>query len=114
MKKENSLRKNEDFSSVYTGGNSKANKYLVMYLSKNELGINRYGVSVSKKVGNSVVRHRLKRMIKESLRLRNEMFNSGLDIVIVVRKSATLVGYHELDGAIMHLCKLHHIIKEES
>ena len=111
MKKVESLKSSIEFKSVYNTGNSKANKYLVMYVSKNQLGINRVGISVSKKVGNSVVRHRLKRIIKEVFRLHQEVFNSGLDIVIVVRNSASLVGYHELDGAVMHLCKLHHIIK---
>ena len=55
------LKKNEDFQEVYKKGKSYANKYLVMYILKNELNYNRIGISVSKKVGNSVVRHRTKR-----------------------------------------------------
>ena len=50
-------KKNSDFQNVYVKGKSKANRYLVMYVAQNNLSINRLGISVSKKVGNSVVRH---------------------------------------------------------
>ena len=56
-----SLKKNSDFQNVYVKGKSKANRYLVMYVAQNNLSINRLGISVSKKVGNSVVRHHLTR-----------------------------------------------------
>ena len=80
------IRKTSEFESVYQSGKSHANRYYVIYMSKNDLGINRLGVSVSKKVGNSVVRHRIKRLVKESIRLHEEMFNSGLNIVVIARK----------------------------
>ena len=51
------LGKNPAFQRVYKNGRSRANKYLVMYVKTGESGPNRYGFSVSKKVGNSVVRH---------------------------------------------------------
>ena len=105
------IRKNQEFSSVYQTGKSYANKYFVMYVSKNDLGINRLGVSVSKKVGNSVIRHRLKRLIKESFRLHEDMFNSGLNIVVIVRKGADALNYHEVTSALIHLMKLHHAVK---
>ena len=50
-----SLKKNSDFQNVYVKGKSKENRYLVMYVAQNNLSINRLGISVSKKVGNSVV-----------------------------------------------------------
>ena len=106
-----SLKKNSDFKNVYTHGKSYANKYLVMYVLENNLGRNRIGISVSKKVGNSVVRHRITRLIRESYRLQESIFNSGLDIVIVARKSTLGVGYADVESALLHLGKLHHIIK---
>ena len=106
-----SLRKNQQFQFVYKNGKSYANKYMVMYVKKNGLEINRLGISVSKKVGNSVVRHRVKRLIKESYRLHENIFNSGLDIVIVGRPGAAAVGYEEVESALLHLGKLHHIKK---
>jgi ribonuclease P protein component len=106
-----SLKKNHQFQFVYKNGKSYANKYLVMYVKENGTEKNRIGISVSKKVGNSVVRHRVTRLLRESYRLHEAVFNSGLDIVIVARASAASVGYEEIESALLHLCKLHHIIK---
>ena len=106
-----SLKKNRDFQNVYRNGKSYANKYLVMYVLENNSEINRIGISVSQKVGNSVVRHHLTRLLRESYRLHENIFNSGLDIVVVVRKSAAEVGYAEIESALLHLGKLHRIIK---
>lgn len=115
-----SLKKNEDFKTVYRRGKSYANKYLVMYVyknnvySKNNQKVNRLGISVSKKVGNSVVRHRFCRLVRESYRLHEKMFNSGLDIVVVARNSVKDCSYKEIESALLHLSKLHNIIIEEN
>ena len=101
-----SLRNNRDFVNVYESGKSYANKYLVVYTLKNGSDINRLGISVSKKVGNSVVRHRLKRLIKESYRLHEKVFNSGLDIVVIARKGSDACDYAGIDSALLHLMKL--------
>ncbi len=106
-----SLKSNIDFQHVYKKGKSYANKYLVMYVLENNKGINRLGISVSKKVGNSVVRHRVTRLIRESYRLHENIFNSGLDIVVIARKSASSVSYFEIESALLHLAKLHQIMK---
>lgn len=111
MKFSESLKKNRQFQFVYKFGRSKANKYLVMYVKENGLGKNRIGISVSKKVGNSVVRHRITRLIRESYRLHENVFNSGLDMVIVARVNANAVGYFEIEKALLHLAKLHEVIK---
>jgi len=111
MKFSESLKKNHQFQFVYKYGKSYANKYLVMYVKENGMEKNRIGISVSKKVGNSVVRHRVTRLVRESYRLHEAVFNSGLDIVIVARQSAASVGYEEVESALLHLGKLHHIIK---
>lgn len=112
MKYSESLKKNRDFQIVYKEGKSLANRYLVLYVKKNELGKNRLGISVSKKVGNSIVRHRLTRLIRESYRLQEDMFNSGLDMVVIARNSAKGKGYQEISSALMHLGKLHGVLKE--
>ena len=111
MKYSESLKKNRDFQLVYKSGTSKANRYLVMYVRENQLEKNRVGISVSKKVGNSVVRHHLARLIRESYRLHEDIFNSGLDMVIIARPAAASIGYEEAESALLHLAKLHHLIK---
>ena len=104
-----SLKKNKDFQIVYRKGKSVANSYLVMYILPNNTDRNRLGISVSKKVGNSVVRHRLTRLIRESYRLSEVHFRSGYDIIVIARKSAGEKGYHEIESALIHLGKLHNI-----
>lgn len=107
-----SLKKNRDFQHVYKEGKSRANRYLVMYVKENGLETNRIGVSVSKKVGNSIVRHRITRLIRESYRLQEDMFNSGLDMVVIARVSAKDRSMKEIESALLHLGKLHGVIKE--
>ena len=114
MKFSESLKKNDQFREVYKNGRSLANKYLVIYVLENNLEINRLGISVSKKVGNSVVRHHLARLVRESYRLHEDMFNSGLDIVVVARKSAADINYHDMESALLHLFRLHKIIMKSS
>ena len=103
MKYSESLKKNKDFQLVYKCGKSYANKYLVMYIKENNTGKNRLGISVSKKVGNSVVRHRVTRLIRESYRLNERSFRQGLDIVVVARPNAKDKSYQEIESALMHL-----------
>jgi len=99
------LRKNIEFKSVYNKRHYAVNQYFIMYISENSLDENRLGISVSKKVGNSVVRHRITRLVREGYRLHEEMFNSGLDIVVVGRNTAASVSYSETVNALLHLGK---------
>ena len=110
MKFSDSLKKNKDFQNVYNNGVSFANRYLVMYVLKNNTENNCIGISVSKKVGNSVIRHHLTRLIRESYRLHEDVFNSGLDIVVIARATARNASYHEVESALMHLGRLHKIV----
>ena len=108
-----SLKKNKDFQIVYRTGRSYANRFLVMYIRKNDLNRNRLGISVSKKVGNSVVRHHLTRLIRESYRLQEEYFLCGYDIVAVVRVNAKNSSFADMKSALIHLGKLHKIYISE-
>ncbi|PJJ30339.1 MULTISPECIES: ribonuclease P protein component [Lacrimispora] len=114
MKHFNSIKKSRDFQEVYQTGRSLANRLLVMYVRKTDRPETRIGISVSRKVGNSVVRHRITRLIRESFRLHEEMVEAGLDIVVVVRSAAKEENYKTIESAYLHLCGLHNILKKES
>lgn len=105
------LGKNPEFQKVYKRGRSKANKYLVMYVLTGESGPSRYGFSVSKKVGNSVVRHRVTRLLRESVRKNDAFVREGSRIVIVARGQVKDKKFEDVDGAVIHLLKLHGILK---
>ncbi len=112
MKYSESLKKNSDFQKIYRERKSYANRYFVMYIIENGTERNRIGISVSKKVGNSVTRHRVKRLVKEAYRLHEDVFNSGLDIVVIARMSAKGISYQETESALLHLGSLHHILRQ--
>ena len=99
------LKNSREFSQVYNHKESMANKYLVMYIQPNDQMYSRIGISVSKKVGNSVIRHRIKRLIKESYRLNIEKLRKGYDIVVISRVTAKGKNFHEIESAFLHLCR---------
>ena len=88
MKKTTALKLNKNFRYLYYRGGSEVTKTLVLYFKKNKIGTNRLGITVSKKVGNAVVRNRVRRLIKENYRLKEEEIRNGFDIVIVARTRA--------------------------
>ena len=108
-----SLRKNWEFQAVYRNGKSKANRCFVMIIKKNDASSNRIGISVSKKVGNSVVRHRTTRLIRESYRLNQDNLKTGYDMVVIARQTAKGKDCHTIESAFLHLVDLHHLRRVE-
>lgn len=109
-----SIKKNFQFRFVYNKGKSLANKFLVMYVIKNKKypDTNRLGVSVSKKVGKSIVRSRVTRLIKESYRLMEKDVKKGYDIVVIARVSSASASYADIEKSLMSLMKKHDIIEK--
>ena len=85
MKRFPSIKKNIDFQRIYRQKKSYANRLFVMYVEETGEEENHIGISVSKKVGNSVVRHRMCRQIREIFRLNKHRIQTGLNIILVVR-----------------------------
>ena len=108
-----SLKKNQDFKNVYDNGRSYANRELVLYVCGNGQQYNRLGISVSKKVGNSVIRHRVRRLVKEAYRLSEDRFHIGYDCIFVARTNAKDCTYLEIERAICRLSEMHGLLKRE-
>jgi len=108
-----SIRKSRDFSRVYNRGRSKANPVLVMYVLENGREDNRIGVSVSRKVGKSVIRNRVKRRIKEAYRKYSDMSKKGYDLVLIARVRAKEVGYKDIEKWMADLLVRHKLLEKK-
>ncbi|MGV8982467.1 ribonuclease P protein component [Clostridium sp.] len=107
------IRKNTEFRTVYRRGKSFSNLLLVLYIYRNGKDINRCGISVSKKVGKSVTRSRVKRLVGESYRLNNEGLKTGYDLVFIARNPSNGKNYKEIENALKNLLKKAGLINNE-
>lgn len=105
MKNTTSLKKNYEFQIVYKRGKSIANRELVIYVLPNKKNYNKIGISVSKKVGNSVHRSRITRLIRESYRLMEDNIKIGYDIIVIARIDAKDKNYHIISHSLNHLLR---------
>ena len=109
MRKQLRLRDRADFSRVYRNGKSFANSQFVVYIAKQRIvDPFRCGISTSKKIGNAVVRNRMRRVVKEivrSLETKIAAHAPQVDIIIIVRKPATTLSFPELEKSIQHVFK---------
>lgn len=85
LKKEWRIRSNKDFRRIYRAGKAVPGKYLVLFKKENGIGITRFGFSISKKIGNAVIRNRRKRLLREVFKKHQECIRKGYDIVVVAR-----------------------------
>lgn len=115
------IRKNNEFRLVYRRGKSISNELLVLYLFKNNKNryddknlFNRIGISVSKKVGNSVVRSRAKRLILESYRLNCNDLIKGYDLVFIARGKIKDRPYKDVEKSLINLLKRAGLKNEKS
>lgn len=105
MKHTISLKENRQFRRLYAKGNSVVTPYLVVYFQKNGKDYNSLGITVSKKVGNAVVRNRVRRRLKEIYRTNEDAFCKGYHIVIVARVRAVHASYQKMEQAMLSACK---------
>ena len=112
MQSEYRLKDRADFSRVYRYGRSWANHQLVLYVyPRPEVEKFRVGISASKKIGNAVVRNRMRRLIKEIMRQHADRIKDHVDLVIIVRKGAVDMDHEQLTKSVLHVCRKASIFK---
>jgi len=90
------LKKNSEFQRVYSRGKYASSESLVVYYVKRKADTVRIGITTSKKVGKSVQRNRMRRLVRENLRLMSDQLAPGMDLVIVVRKADPDANLHSI------------------
>ncbi|MBM7624302.1 ribonuclease P protein component [Sporohalobacter salinus] len=97
------LTKTHQFKRVYNQGNSISNNLVVLYTLKRSSGNRRIGFSVSKKVGNAVVRNRIKRILKEIYRRNKSELINNIDLVFIARQGISSASYQEIKNSVFDL-----------
>jgi ribonuclease P protein component len=100
-----SLKKKEDFLGLYSKGVFYVGKFMVIYVLSNKFQHHRLGIVVSKKVGNSVKRNKVRRLMKEVFNGYVENLKQWNDFIIVSRKNDVLPNYNQIKKEMKYLLK---------
>jgi ribonuclease P protein component len=112
VKKKFRIGENVQFQEIRKRGRSYSNELLVLCILANDLGYSRFGFSVSARIGGAVVRNRIKRRLREAVRLRMEIIRPGWDIVLIARNPIRDADYHTMDAACARLLGRAHLLIE--
>ena len=114
MKRALRLRSEEDFRRLRASRRSWAHPLAVLYVASNELGRTRVGITVGKRVaGQAVARNRIRRRLREALRLRYPGVRPGMDLLLVARAPSARAAWSELDQAVSSLLQRARLLHDE-
>ena len=105
----NTIRRQSEFKDVFTNGKSYPARYFVLYLSPNKESANRFGFTAGKKIGNAVVRNRIKRLLKEVIRKHGTILNCSYDYVLVARSAGVSKGMKDIEDDFIKLIRRHRL-----
>lgn len=113
MKRQYRIQENKRFQEIRQQGKSYSSELLVMCVLSNELPYSRFGFSINARIGGAVVRNRLKRRLREAIRLRMATIELGWDVVFIARRPILCADYHQMDAACARLLRRAHLLREE-
>jgi ribonuclease P protein component len=105
------LRKRRQFLAVAAGGRRLGGRHFLFFVQRRDSGTSsvagetRFGITVTRKIGNAVIRNRVKRIVREGCRRSAELFPAGFDLVIVARQSAATAASREAVAEIAQLAR---------
>lgn len=105
MKKNEVVKKKEDFNSIIKTCPFFKNKYFTIYIRKREENISNFGLAISKKVGNAVVRNKLKRQLRMIIDKNKDIFSKSCDYIIMIKKECVEASFQELEKKLTELIK---------
>lgn len=110
MKRRYGVRRNERFQEIRRKGKAWSSDMLVLSALPNGLPYSRFGFSVSARIGGAVERNRIKRQLKEAMRLRFSQVQPGWDIVLIARRPIRSADYWKMDAACARLLGRAHLL----
>lgn len=103
MRKLYIVKRSQDFESIMKDGKCRKNRCYVVYSKENQLPYNRYGISVSKKLGNAVFRNKMKRKVRNIIDNYKKNYINGKDYVIILRRGVVDMSYQDLEKNLIEL-----------
>ena len=103
MRKLYIVKHSRDFEKIMEKGSCKKNRSFVVYSLFNELPYNRYGISVSKKLGNAVFRNKCKRIVRNIIDKNKKSYVNGKDYIIILRRGAIELSYQDQEKELLEL-----------
>lgn len=105
MKKRDIVTKNQDFSKIIQNRKYIKNNLYIIYYKENNLNNSRFGISVSKKIGNAVVRNKIKRQMKNIIDKNKNLFKKETDYIIIIKKGILDYDYHQIEANLIDFIK---------
>ncbi len=113
LKKEYRVKKNKEIQEAFKKGKSFANRQFVVYsLEKPGQEHFRIGLSVSKKIGNAVMRNQIKRYIRQAFHEMENDLDNHFDYIIIARKPVADMGFHDIKKSLIHVLKLSKVYRQ--
>lgn len=111
MRKNYRVKREKDFNAIFKNGQNFANRKFVIYRLDSKQAHFRVGISVSKKLGNAVVRNRIKRKIRHIL-MQHQQELGQVDFVVIARKGVEELDYHQMEQNLLHVLKIAKVYQE--
>ncbi|MBR4694108.1 MAG: ribonuclease P protein component [Bacilli bacterium] len=103
MKRIETIKDQKTFNDIIKNGHFKKNNLLVIYNKEREDSNIKYGIAISNKVGNAVIRNRIKRRVRFIIDNNRNLFKNGNNYIIMIRKSCQEATYQKLEEALVSL-----------
>ena len=105
MKKKYIVKNSRDFEKIIKEGKCKKNQSFIIHSKSNELDYDKYGISVSKKLGNAVFRNKYKRKLRSIIDNYRKIYNNGEDYIIILRRGGVEKSFQDLERDFLNLMK---------
>ena len=114
LPKSSIIRNKFEFNRVYSKGRSYVNHMMIIHVINSDKVKGKIGFAVGKKIGNAVIRNRIKRLMREAYRISQHEIDQNVSMILIARKPLIDVKSNVVQNAFINLCKKAKILKRRS